>query len=235
MASRPLTTSLRTAALTMLATVLTMTVYAQGSTTKSDDKGTLVYENTFEGKMGDWIMTDKSAWKHLDEEGGKVLALVGKSDYKPEVRSPLNIARIKDLEVEDFVIDVKVKQTGREYGHRDLCFFFGYQDPSHFYYVHIASKSDPHANSIFIVNGEPRVSIATERNDGTKWSEDYHNVRITRDTKSGAIAVYFDDMEKPIMKAEDKTFLKGGVGFGSFDDTGNFDDVKIWEKKKIEN
>ena len=36
------------------------------------------------------------------------------------------------------------------------------------------------------------------------------------------------------MKAEDKTFLKGGVGFGSFDDTGNFDDVKIWEKKKTE-
>ena len=32
------------------------------------------------------------------------------------------------------------------------------------------------------------------------------------------------------MEAEDKTFLKGEIGFGSFDDVGLFDDIKVWGK-----
>ena len=34
-------------------------------------------------------------------------------------------------------------------------------------------------------------------------------------------------MTKPIMKAEDKTFQTGYVGFGSFDDTGRFRNVSL--------
>ena len=104
----------------------------------------------------------------------------------------------------------------------------GYQDPSHFYYVHIAAKADAHANSIFIVNGKPRVSIATERTDGTDWGTDYHDVRIVRNCATGAIKVHYDDMDKPVMRAQDDTFKTGRLGFGSFDDTGNIDDVLIW-------
>jgi hypothetical protein len=39
-------------------------------------------------------------------------------------------------------------------------------------------------------------------------------------------------MDTPIMTATDKTFLHGKVGFGSFDDTGNVDNVVLWGKKK---
>jgi hypothetical protein len=134
------------------------------------------------------------------------------------------------MKVSEFVLEAKVKQTGREYGHRDLCLFFGYNDPSHFYYVHMATKSDPHANSIFLVNGAPRVSIAKERTDGTAWDDQYHTVRVVRNPQSGLIQVFRDDMTKPIMSAEDKTFVSGGVGVGSFDDTGHFDDIRIWGK-----
>ncbi len=45
---------------------------------------------------------------------------------------------------------------------------------------------------------------------------------------TGSIEVFFDNMDKPIMRAQDKTFLSGGIGFGSFDDTGNLDDVIVW-------
>ena len=42
------------------------------------------------------------------------------------------------------------------------------------------------------------------------------------------IDVFFDDMDEAIMQAVDKTFTQGRVGVGSFDDTGNFDHVRIY-------
>lgn len=190
----------------------------------------LIFFEDFESGSDRWIATDSKAWKVVEEDGNRVFALHAQSDYEPPVRSPKNIARVKDLVVGDFVLEARMKQTGREYGHRDMCIFFGYQDPSRFYYVHLATKADAHANSIFLVNGEPRVSIAHERTDGTDWGAGYHTIRIERDTKEGTIVVYYDDMTKPVMKTTDRTFLQGGIGFGSFDDTGNIDDVRLWGK-----
>lgn len=191
----------------------------------------LVFSDDFEKGADRWEPTDAKAWKIVEENGNHAYSLFGESNYEPPVRSPKNIAWIKDLNVMDFVIEAKVKQTGREYGHRDFCVFFGRQDATHFYYVHLATKADEHANSIFLVNGVPRVSIAKERTDGTAWDQAYHTVRVVRNTESGLIQVFRDDMTKPIMVAEDKTFTSGGIGFGSFDDTGNLDDVRIWAKK----
>jgi len=84
---------------------------------------------------------------------------------------------------------------------------------------------------MFIVNGKPHLSIATERTDGTDWGTSYHDVRIVRDCAMGAIEVYYDDMDKPIMKARDDTFKTERLGFGSFDDTDKIDDDVVWGKK----
>ena len=178
--------------------------------------------------MERWEPTCDEGWS-VSKDGERTVLDLGKDcDYKPEVRSPVRIAWIKDLNVGDFILDFEGRQTGREYGHRDMCLFFGKQDGSHFYYVHIASVADAHANSIFLVNGEPRVSIAQERTDGTKWTQGYHHIRVKRDVDSGSIEVFFDDMEKPAMRTVDKTFTSGTIGLGSFDDEGHFDNVKIW-------
>lgn len=190
----------------------------------------LAVNENFEEGMGRWETTDPAAWGVVEDGGSKVLALQKSSAYEPPVRSPKSIAWLKDFDAGSFVLEARARQTGREYGHRDLCFFFGRQDATHFYYVHLATAADDHANSIFLVNGAPRVSIAKERTSGTQWAGDYHRVRIVRDADSGRIEVFFDDMEKPIMIAEDKTFTSGTIGLGSFDDTGHFDDIKVWKK-----
>jgi len=190
----------------------------------------LVYSEDFEKELQGWVFTDDSAWEIREDNGNRVLALHKVSQYRPPVRSPLSIGRIEGLKVSDFILEARMKQIGREYGHRDLCVFFGYNDPSRFYYCHIATKADDHAHSVFIVDGKPRLSIARERTDGTDWGTDYHKVRIVRRTESGLIQVFFNDMETPIMTAEDKTFLTGEIGFGSFDDEGYFDDIRIWGK-----
>jgi len=58
-------------------------------------------------------------------------------------------------------------------------------------------------------------------------------VRITRSAASGQIEVYFDDLTKPVMRAVDKTFKWGRVGVGSFDDTGEFTDVRLHGRKIV--
>lgn len=189
----------------------------------------LLFADDFETTDGGrWEPTDKAAWKIAEQNGNHVFNQFQKSDFKPKVRSPFNRALLKDVDVANFVIDVKLQSTHPDYGHRDMCLFFGYQDDSHLYYVHLGKKMDPHANNIFIVNGEPRKSISITTTPGTNWDDEWHHARVVRNVKTGSIEVYFDDMQKPVMTAEDTTFGHGRVGIGTFDDTGNFDDFRLY-------
>lgn len=175
-----------------------------------------------------WTFTDPAAWRIArTEDGGRVLELFGASQYEPKVRSPLNIALIEGEEFGAFDLRARVRSTVKDYGHRDLCLIFGYVDPAHFYYVHMAKAADPHAHSVFLVNDAPRLSIAETRTKGVDWTDGWHEVRLVREPDSGLVEFYFDDLEKPIMTAHDKTFAKGRIGLGSFDDKGMFDDLTI--------
>ena len=162
---------------------------------------------------------------------GNTFSQFKQSKYKPPHRSPLNIALVKELKVGDFVLDAQVQSTAKDYGHRDVCVFFGYQGPGQFYYVHMAKETDDRANQVFLVNGADRKKISTKTTPGTKWDDGWHHVRVVRNAGDGTIDVYFDDMKTPIMTAQDKTFAWGQVGVGSFDDTANWDDVKLSGRK----
>jgi hypothetical protein len=59
------------------------------------------------------------------------------------------------------------------------------------------------------------------------WDDKWHTVTLVRDVASGRIAVFFDDPETPLMEAIDKTFTRGCVGIGSFDDMNDFTAVKV--------
>lgn len=192
----------------------------------------LVFTEDFEDGMDRWEPTDADAWRVVREDGDAVLELFQQSEYEPPVRSPHNVALVRDLWVTDFVLEARIASTTDPYNHLDMCVFFGWQDPAHFYYSHLGATADPHANSIFLVNDAPRVSIANWRTDGTDWGQGvYHTVRVVRDVDAGTIAVYFDDLERPVMVAEDHHFRMGRVGVGSFDDTGRIDDVRVWARE----
>ena len=179
----------------------------------------------------DFKPTDMKAWKVIKQGDNHVYALTKRvSDYKPPQRSPYNISLIKNLEAGSLVLDVRLQSAMTDYGHRSLCLFFNYEDPSHFYYVHFGQEADPHANQIFIVNEAARKAISETTTEGTPWDHQWHHARIVRDVESGKIEVYFDDMKKPVMTATDKTFTSGQVGIGSFDDAGNFDNVRVYAK-----
>jgi hypothetical protein len=179
--------------------------------------------------INDFVFTDPRVWKISRDGDMPALELVKQSEYQPPHRSPFNIALIRDKVFADCVIECDCLQTGREYGHRDMIYVFGFQSPARYYYVHIATKADPNANNVFLVNDAPRRNIATETNEGNNWGlNKWHKVRIVRKASDGSVAVYFNDMTKPIMRAQDTTFGAGWVGFGSFDDTGKIANIKVW-------
>ncbi len=190
----------------------------------------LVFSEDFEAGHDRWETTDDTAWTHRKVDGNHVYGLNRRtSDYRPKVRSPHNIALIKDVAVADFVLTFRVRSTKDTGNHRDCCVFFNHQDPTHFYYCHLGARPDPHSGQIMIVNDAPRKAL-TKNENRTPWDDDWHQVKVVRDSSKGTIQVFFDNMEKPHMEVKDKTFGKGRVGLGSFDDMNDFDDVKLYGK-----
>lgn len=181
--------------------------------------------------LADFTFTDPTVWKLGEAEGRPALELTKQSVYKPAVRSPFNIALLKDKVWRDVIFEADCLQSGKEYGHRDMIFVYGFQSPTQFYYTHIATAADDHAHNCFIVNNAPRLKFARETTAGANWGLGvWRHVRIERKASDGTVRVFFEDMEKPIMVADDKTFGPGAIGFGSFDDTGKIANIKVWAK-----
>ena len=209
----------------------TLTALALASAAELE-KLPLVFEDDFEKGSERWQPTDAKAWRIVETDRGKVYNQFKNSEYSPPHRSPLNISLVGNLVVGDFVLKAKVKSTNTAAGaHRDMDLFFGHQDPAHFYYVHLGKIPDPNSSQVLIVNGAPRVMITKNKPPGIPWDEKWHDVKLVRRTTDGVIAVFFDDMKTPAMVAVDKTFTWGGVGLGSFDDNGCWDDVRIYGRK----
>jgi len=142
------------------------------------------------------------------------------------------MAIVKDLEVGTFKLTFRVRSTKDTGAHRDCCIFFGYQDPTHFYYVHMGAKPDPASGQIMIVNDAARRPL-TINEKPIPWDDQWHVVKLQRDVDTGVIAIYFDDMDHPLMEAKDDTFGRGQVGIGSFDDMNEFDDFELFGQEFV--
>lgn len=185
-----------------------------------------VFEEDFSEGFARWEVLDPDTWR--ENEDGTVEITKRSSAYKPPHRSPWHVALVKDLEVGSTAIEFRVKSTKDTGDHRDCCVFFGWKNPAHFYYVHLGAKPDPHSGQIMIVDGADRNAM-TRNEKRVPWTDGWHTVRLERNTDSGRIAIYFDDLTTPLMEAVDTTFATGRVGIGSFDDMNVFDEVRVWE------
>jgi len=196
-----------------------------------NDNGFVVkFKEDFENGADAWQTLDPKTWRLRDNEGNHTFEITArKSEYKPPVRSPRHVALIKDVEVGDFDLTFKVRSTKDTGNHRDCCIFFGYQDDQHFYYAHLGAKPDPASGQIMIVKEAPRSPL-TKNERLTPWDDEWHKVKVERRLSDGSIKVYFDDMKTPHMSVKDKSFGRGRVGIGSFDDLNEFDDIKLMAK-----
>ncbi len=201
----------------------------------------LLFTDDFSSGTAKWDFTDPKVWRIADQDGNPILEQTAQSDYKPPHRSPLNLAMIKDLVVGDFVLEFRVQSTGKDVPHRDAVAAWGWQDPAHFYYAHISRDADAVAHNIHVVDGADRKPITKERNEGVKWDDGWHRIRVMRSIESekrgipldpnAIFKVFYDDMQFRVLIADDvPRFSPGRLGIGSFDDTVRIDDVRVWGK-----
>jgi hypothetical protein len=157
---------------------------------------------------------------------GDELVFTRGSTYTPPHRSPRAIALIDNPVTGSYAIEVEAMQTGRNYGHRDLCVFFDWLDPAHFGYVHLATEADPNSHHIQIVDAAARTPVTTNRTNGVDWgTNEWHDIRIERNVDTGTIRAFFDGTL--VMEAVELRFGQGRVGLGSFDDQGRFRNLRI--------
>lgn len=206
---------------------VTHLAWAEDAANANESAANVVFKEDFESGIGRWQLLDPGTWELQSKDDNSTFAITKReSSYQPPVRSPGHVALIKDLDLESFEISFRVRSTKDTGNHRDCCVFFAYQDDKHFYYAHLGAKPDPASGQIMIVREAPRLAL-TKNTNLVPWDDQWHQVRLVRRMPDGSIEVFFDDMTKPIMSVIDKTFDKGRIGIGSFDDMNEFDDIIV--------
>ena len=180
-----------------------------------------------------WTFADPAAWSWTKDDGRSVLTLHRQQAFKPTVRSPFNLAWLKTGDWTSFTLTVEAQLTKFDAGNNDLCLAFARQDDTRFYYAHLGEKADGVHHQIHLVDHADRKAITATRTAGTPWQPDrWHRLKLVHDVAAGTVAIYFDDMEKPVLTAQDKTLDHGWIGLGSFDDLGKFRKLEIRGEKK---
>lgn len=171
-----------------------------------------------------WEFRNPASWEV--EDG--VLRLVTPGRPAGPIRRPAEWAILRSDTFGDVVVEVDVRAdapVGRM--GRDVLIFFGYQSPTRFYYAHLSNETTPPHNGIFLVNDADRVRVDDATAEPRLMDADWHRARLERDAESGAIRVYLDGDDRPVLQATDTTLRTGRVGFGSFDDPASFREVRI--------
>lgn len=179
------------------------------------------------GKLDAWQFPFPEDWTVKTE--GPLHFLHMLRNREPLVpRRPQQFARIKGIDVGSFTLEARVRRQGGS-----MAIAFNYVDNLHFYYTHLSvdpgAKVDVH-NGIFLVDGAPRRRIAGIEAAPALPDTSWHKVRVERDVDSGTIKVFVDSDAQPRFSVVDKTFKCGQVGLGSFDETGDYADVKLSSK-----
>ena len=169
----------------------------------------------------------------LDGNGGWVVrgnTIVLEKAGVPEgkIRRPAALAILRSEPVADFTYSLNLRSTAPvDLAVRDVQLVIDYQSPSQFYYIHLSAKTDAVHNGIFIVNNADRKRIDEPTSRARIVDQNWHRVRLERNSMTGSIAVFIDDDTTPALSVIDKTLRSGRVGFGSFDETGEFRNIEI--------
>lgn len=172
----------------------------------------------------DWEWQGSGRW----QLGPQMLRLTGAGTVRGPIRMPSALALLREPAFGAVTISAQLRSSASpRVAERDLLFVFGHQSPTRFYYAHLSAKADAIHSGIFLVADADRRRLDTAPAQGVFADEGWTGFRLVRDPASGSIDVFRADQKTPVLRAQDRTLATGRVGFGSFDDTGEFREIVI--------
>lgn len=186
------------------------------------------FTDGFDAGLAAWTPIEPSRWEIRQDDGNPYAALIQPGELRPGVRRPAEYALVSGRRWRDVTITVRARslRPSTLVG-RDVVVVFGHRDDTHFYYAHLSNDSNGSTHNVIMrVDGDRRRTIQVEPKPEPRLTDGWHTIRV-RHLADGAIAVWMDDLEQPLMTAVDTTYPDGAVGIGSFDDTAAFDDVEV--------
>jgi len=181
-------------------------------------------EDFTHGRLDPWQFPYPEDWQ-IGSEGPLHFLHMLRSREPLVPRRPMQFALLRGINVGSFDFELRVRRA-----QSSLLLVFNYVDTLHFYYTHLSAdpgaKVDVH-NGLFIVDGGPRRRIAGKEAAPALPDKEWHKIHVQRDVPSGSIKVFVDDEAAPRFSVTDHTFNCGRVGMGSFDETGDFADVRL--------
>jgi hypothetical protein len=172
-----------------------------------------------------WSVPNGSDWEIQKENGAAILHMkTGRAPLASGPRRPFQFALADTQPFSKVTVEADVRPLKRS-----VIIVYAFRDPAHFDYAHISTDiKAPVHNGIFHVYGGERVRISPERGPAAfpeinRW---YH-VKLVQDGTTGAVDVTVDGRPVPGLHAVDLSLPTGKVGIGSFDETGDFKNVKI--------
>ena len=173
-----------------------------------------------------WTVPVASDWQVGRENGTQVLRLVKNRGPLPGPRRPIQFTLADVQDLGRITLEADVKPLGSS-----LLIVFSYRDEAHFDYAHLSTDTavkQPVHNGIFHVYGGERVRISSDRGPSAfRERGRWHHVKLTHDAVTGAVEVMVDGAAVPALQAVDLSLGGGKVGVGSFDETGEFKNVRI--------
>jgi hypothetical protein len=170
----------------------------------------------------DWTVQQASDW--AVKEG--VLRLLEKGEpVAGQPRRPTKFALLNSKPYKNVTVEAEMKHNGRS-----LIIVYAWQDPTHYNYAHIstdAAARQPVHNGMFHVFGGERARISPQDGPAGFADQEWTPVKLVFDGEKGHAYVEVNGKRNPSLEAVDLSLQWGRVGLGSFNETGDFRNVKI--------
>lgn len=179
-------------------------------------------DNTISFLGHSWTVQDPADWKIE----GNVLQLIRSAEPPPGVpRRPQKFALADLGPFRRVTVTADVRRNGRS-----VIIIYAWQDANHFNYAHISSDTaeaqNVHNGMFHVFKGE-RVRMSPLDGPASLPTKDWTPVKLVFDGVTGRCYVEVNGKRNPSLDAVDLSLRWGRVGFGSFDETGDFRNIKI--------
>ena len=170
----------------------------------------------------DWTIEQASDWA---VENGVLRLLVKAEPPAGQPRRPTKIALLNSKPYRKVTVEAEVKRNGRS-----VVIVYGWQDASHYNYAHLSSDAAATQsvhNGMFHIFGGERVRISPLDGPASFDTAEWTPVKLVFDGDAGRCYVEVNGKRNASLEAVDLSLQWGRVGLGSFNETGDFRNVRV--------